>query len=190
MKRASSGRTIGGRQAPVPLVIEYEYRQNTRGISGLTAIGSLIRNSEGDALPMPVSPASKGAHGRQVDRSAAADFGEAVRRVVQDDPRDAPADLAGLVAANRKYRSQRWPEPFNETTHQLVQGDSRNLDGIGDNTIHLIVTSPPYWTLKDYPEGNAQLRDRRLRGVPHGPRPRVAQCEAYLSLAGGLLRRR
>ena len=31
-------------------VTEYEYRQNTRGISGLTAIGSLIRNSEGSRL--------------------------------------------------------------------------------------------------------------------------------------------
>ncbi len=37
-----------------------------------------------------------------------------------------------------------------ETTHKLIQGDSRNLSRIKDNSIHLIITSPPYWQLKDY----------------------------------------
>lgn len=37
-----------------------------------------------------------------------------------------------------------------ETTHKLIQGDSRNLSRIKENSIHLIITSPPYWQLKDY----------------------------------------
>ena len=37
-----------------------------------------------------------------------------------------------------------------ETTHKLIQGDSRNLSLIKDRSVHLIITSPPYWQLKDY----------------------------------------
>lgn len=43
------------------------------------------------------------------------------------------------------------------TTHDLFLGDCRDMDGIPDNSVHLIVTSPPYWTLKDYPERDGQL---------------------------------
>ena len=41
--------------------------------------------------------------------------------------------------------------------HRLVQGDARDLSFISDCSVHLVVTSPPYWTLKEYPEGPAQL---------------------------------
>ena len=37
------------------------------------------------------------------------------------------------------------------------QGDARNLDWIGDEAVHLVVTSPPYWTLKDYNDHPEQL---------------------------------
>lgn len=37
-----------------------------------------------------------------------------------------------------------------ETTHRLIEGDSRNLSRIKDKSVHLIITSPPYWQLKDY----------------------------------------
>lgn len=36
------------------------------------------------------------------------------------------------------------------TKHILVNGDSRNLSMIPDESVHLVVTSPPYWQLKDY----------------------------------------
>lgn len=36
------------------------------------------------------------------------------------------------------------------TLHKLINGDSRQMSMIADNSIHLIVTSPPYWQLKDY----------------------------------------
>jgi site-specific DNA-methyltransferase (adenine-specific) len=48
------------------------------------------------------------------------------------------------------------PEDF-PTTHKLVQGDARNLSAIANESIHLVVTSPPYWTLKRYNDSEGQL---------------------------------
>lgn len=36
------------------------------------------------------------------------------------------------------------------TQHLLINGDSRNMSQIPNESVHLIVTSPPYWQLKDY----------------------------------------
>jgi len=33
---------------------------------------------------------------------------------------------------------------------ELVVGDARDMRRVGDEAVHLIVTSPPYWQLKDY----------------------------------------
>jgi modification methylase len=45
------------------------------------------------------------------------------------------------------------------TRHRLVQGDARQLSFIEDESIQLIVTSPPYWTLKKYRDHKDQLGD-------------------------------
>ena len=37
-----------------------------------------------------------------------------------------------------------------ETKHRIINGDSRCMSEILDNSVHLIITSPPYWQLKDY----------------------------------------
>lgn len=37
-----------------------------------------------------------------------------------------------------------------KTTHTLIEGDSRQMNLIKDQSVHLIITSPPYWQLKDY----------------------------------------
>ena len=39
---------------------------------------------------------------------------------------------------------------FDRTTHVLVNGDSRNMTKMPAESVELIVTSPPYWQLKDY----------------------------------------
>lgn len=45
-----------------------------------------------------------------------------------------------------------------ETTfHRLINGDARDLSFLGDASIHLVVTSPPYWSLKRYNENPHQL---------------------------------
>lgn len=43
------------------------------------------------------------------------------------------------------------------TTHTLMLGDARKLDDLPDESIHLVVTSPPYWTLKEYEPRDGQL---------------------------------
>ncbi len=43
------------------------------------------------------------------------------------------------------------------TVHRLVQGDARDLSFIPDESIHLVVTSPPYWTLKRYNDSEGQM---------------------------------
>ena len=40
------------------------------------------------------------------------------------------------------------------THHKIIIGDSRNMTEVSDQSVHLIITSPPYWQLKDYGNGN------------------------------------
>lgn len=42
-------------------------------------------------------------------------------------------------------------------THRIHCGDSRELGWIPDESVQLVVTSPPYWTLKEYPKNASQL---------------------------------
>lgn len=44
-----------------------------------------------------------------------------------------------------------------QTIHRLIEGDARDLSFLGNESIHLIVTSPPYWTLKQYREHPHQM---------------------------------
>ncbi|MCG6912535.1 thermonuclease family protein [bacterium BMS3Abin03] len=37
-----------------------------------------------------------------------------------------------------------------KTIHKIINGDSRKMQELEDESIHLIITSPPYWQLKDY----------------------------------------
>jgi modification methylase len=77
------------------------------------------------------------------------------------------AGLAALLAANQQYRRRPWPAPFDTTKHQLRLGDARDLSWISDGSVELIVTSPPYWTLKKYRKQDGQLAE-------------IAEYEAFL----------
>jgi site-specific DNA-methyltransferase (adenine-specific) len=44
-----------------------------------------------------------------------------------------------------------------KTRHILVNGDARDLGFIPDGSIHLVVTSPPYWILKRYRDHPGQM---------------------------------
>jgi len=37
-----------------------------------------------------------------------------------------------------------------KTIHKIISGDSRQMNLIPDKSVHLVITSPPYWQLKDY----------------------------------------
>jgi len=88
---------------------------------GATA-GRVTRSSEVDRLPRPSLP--------RTDNS--------------------PGALNRLLDANLWYRERPWPHPFDKTEHALRLGDARNLSSIPDQSVHLVVTSPPYFDLKEY----------------------------------------
>ena len=43
------------------------------------------------------------------------------------------------------------------TTHHLHLGDARTALNLKPESVHLVLTSPPYWTLKEYRDSRAQL---------------------------------
>jgi modification methylase len=43
------------------------------------------------------------------------------------------------------------------TWHRLYAGDSRKMISLKPASVHLVLTSPPYWTLKEYRDSDAQL---------------------------------
>lgn len=58
-----------------------------------------------------------------------------------------PAQVAALESAIQEI----------PTRHDLYLRDSRDLSVIAPESVHLVVTSPPYWTLKKYRDSTNQL---------------------------------
>ncbi len=48
-------------------------------------------------------------------------------------------------------------ESMETTLHRLINGDARELSYLPDASVHLVVTSPPYWNLKRYNDNPDQL---------------------------------
>lgn len=46
---------------------------------------------------------------------------------------------------------------MDKTAHRLINGDARDLSFLADESIHLVITSPPYWNLKEYNENPNQI---------------------------------
>lgn len=77
----------------------------------------------------------------------------AMRLAEEDDQRAIPAlakDQVRMLEIEQAVKQV-------PTSHQLFLGDSRKMDAIPDASVHLVVTSPPYWTLKEYPDNPGQL---------------------------------
>src|ERR1700687_1015224 len=43
------------------------------------------------------------------------------------------------------------------TTHRLCMGDARGMWNLAPESVDLVLTSPPYWTLKEYRDSEGQL---------------------------------
>ena len=43
------------------------------------------------------------------------------------------------------------------TRHVLVKGDAREMKASQVGKVHLVITSPPYWTLKEYHDSPGQM---------------------------------
>ena len=41
-----------------------------------------------------------------------------------------------------------------KTQYIIINGDSRDMSKLQDKSVHQIITSPPYWQLKDYGNDN------------------------------------
>ena len=67
---------------------------------------------------------------------------EAIPRLAKDQP--------ALTAIQRAIREV-------PTRHAILLGDARAMSRIPDESVHLVVTSPPYFDLKKYPEHESQL---------------------------------
>jgi len=43
------------------------------------------------------------------------------------------------------------------THHRIRLGDARAMDALPAESVHLVLTSPPYWTLKEYRDSEGQM---------------------------------
>ncbi|MCC3420951.1 MAG: site-specific DNA-methyltransferase [Microcoleus sp. PH2017_29_MFU_D_A] len=78
---------------------------------------------------------------------------EAATLLAADEQRAIPAISKNAALIQEiQHRVQGLP-----SFHSLLQGDSRNLTHIPDESVHLVVTSPPYWNLKEYLKNPNQL---------------------------------
>lgn len=78
---------------------------------------------------------------------------EAQRRLRQEGQRAIPSiakDIALVAEIAGRVRSL-------PSEHTLLLGDARGPLPMPDESVHLVVTSPPYWTLKEYEPNERQL---------------------------------
>jgi site-specific DNA-methyltransferase (adenine-specific) len=68
-----------------------------------------------------------------------------------------PGAIEKLQELNEFYRRNRWPAEYASTSHQIYCADARDLSSVRGESVHLVVTSPPYWTLKEYAPHEQQL---------------------------------
>ncbi|MCG8449953.1 MAG: site-specific DNA-methyltransferase [Pirellulales bacterium] len=76
-----------------------------------------------------------------------------------DDPQTAIPKIAKDPALMQKIECRLQEVP---TAHEIRRGDARAMHGLKANSIHLVLTSPPYWTLKKYRDCEGQLGDISL----------------------------
>lgn len=82
-----------------------------------------------------------------------ASFLPAELRKLADPQKDLPRiarDRALVAAIEANVRSI-------PTHHKLILQDARLMSGIAPESVHLVLTSPPYWTLKEYREAEGQM---------------------------------
>src|SRR5882724_7205963 len=71
-----------------------------------------------------------------------------------DDPQTASPRIAKDAHSIRLIESAVHQVP---TSHSLYRGDARDMSALEPQSVHLVLTSPPYWTLKEYRDSEGQL---------------------------------
>jgi modification methylase len=77
-------------------------------------------------------------------------FGSRIQTPYLPDADNEPGAPETLLKANKILRGGRWPAPYDRTRHAMILGDARDLSVVPSESVHLIVTSPPYFNLKPY----------------------------------------
>ncbi|HPD31659.1 MAG TPA: site-specific DNA-methyltransferase [Phycisphaerae bacterium] len=95
-------------------------------------------------------------------------------------------------ASRTRADATRIPEPQvyegPPTAHVLNLGDARELDWIADQSVHLVVTSPPYYNLKKYNDHPAQLGNMEEYQAFHDELDKVwRHCYRVLTPGGRLV---
>lgn len=78
---------------------------------------------------------------------------ESCEGLLDMDANDLRSEIPALARDQGRMREVEQAVRSLPSEHELYQADSRNLDFIDDESLHLIVTSPPYFNLKDYENG-------------------------------------
>src|SRR5262245_4015073 len=99
--------------------------------------------------PMPVAAAAMRPGASETDLSAF--LPESLRKL--DDPQKDIPRIARDAALVREIEQALVRVP---TTHHLHRQDARTLR-LPPGSVHLVLTSPPYWTLKEYNPADGQL---------------------------------
>lgn len=82
---------------------------------------------------------------------------------------NSPGAPERLLRINAEMRARPWPAPYDATRHVIRFGDARDLSWIPSESVHLVVTSPPYFNLKPY---ESEASGRQLG--------RIGDYEAFL----------
>ncbi|MEO5719480.1 MAG: site-specific DNA-methyltransferase [Chthoniobacterales bacterium] len=128
------------------------------------------------------APASGPIRVNETERACAA-VAEVLNALPEAD--NTPGAVDHMLRANGILRNLPWPAPFDRTHHRLHLGDARDLSWLPDQSVHLVVTSPPYWTLKEYEHDKAQLGDLADYEQFLGELDRVwAECTRVLAPGG------
>lgn len=97
------------------------------------------------------------------------------RKPANDSPEEKTADLSAFVPAELRHlgdpqtaiprlakdeyfvRTIEHAVQAIPTVHRLCMGDAREMPSLKPESVHLVLTLPPYWTLKEYRNCDAQL---------------------------------
>ncbi len=79
---------------------------------------------------------------------------------IPDELRDLKSPQTAIPRIAKDRRLMREIErclPMIPSRHVMVLGDARKASFLADESVHLVLTSPPYWTLKKYRDNKGQL---------------------------------
>jgi len=71
--------------------------------------------------------------------------------------KDAQKDIPAIARDQARTAAIEQAVSSVPTDHRLVLADSRKMRALKQESVHLVVTSPPYWTLKEYRDTEGQL---------------------------------